>query len=742
MISAILLSIMTAHAAATPAAVVQKIDLDKDLKSSGFVNLYEADSVKKAGKLSPLAQLKSYEVQLKWSQCAELAPKVYASQKEVRGWVALTWLHCLAQGKMANSASEQKALSTILKNKELFQEGPWAQDLWQTWVDRELDRLQVQVKNKNKNAASEIEEVLDRSAELNKEQKSLAYQLLGDLALARNDYKESQFFFEEAQSQKDSKYISEKLEFLAKTQDQEVPAKNTPPIYEAMGDDGKLEERIRQSLKQNDLIPAMKDCIALLNNYPGSRSARRLKDKPLEIYNSLSDDDVVQEKALSEMKGADASRLLDWSQSLHRKLDYHGALELAKKAYEKNPQSPTVTSSLWVAGRSAHFTGKYDEALDLYNKLIANNSGSDEAAEALFRSSLIYFRKKDYTSSAALLERLLQQNRDRYDLSAQYWLVRSLEMTNKDRAKSAAQTLIEKYPFSYYGLRLSAEANNGKLKWPANKDKAPELNSEIFLVGAQKETWARFVILSEAGWSTEAHAELQDGPFIKDPTLKINFAKKLAERHQYFTAIRLVNDALENDPRLRREEFMKIGFPEVYPALYVKEGTRYGIDPVLLRSLTRQESGFNMRALSTSNAMGLMQMIPPTAQDIAKKLGLQVSLPDDMFRPEVNIPMGSFYVSQMLDQFQGNVPFALAAYNAGPYRLKNWISGRDEVKALISQVSSAPADELWFDELPWNETSFYVKAILRNVLIYKMIGKDSYNLSPVLWQDLLTKKAK
>ncbi|HEX7674217.1 MAG TPA: transglycosylase SLT domain-containing protein [Bdellovibrio sp.] len=742
MISAILLSIMTAHAAATPAVVVQKIDLDKDLKASGFVNLYDTDSVKKAGKLSPLAQLKSYEVQLKWGQCVELAPKVYAAQKEVRGWIALTWLHCLAQGKFGNSAAEQKALSTIFKSKELFHEGPWAQELWQTWVDRELSRLQVQVKNKNKSAAVEIEEVLDRSAELSKEQKSLAYQLLGDLALARNDYKESQFFFEEAQAQKDSKYISEKLEFLAKTQDQEVPAKNAPPIFEAMGDDGKLEERIRQSLKQGDLIPAMKDCISLLNSYPGSRSARRLKDKPLEIYNSLSDDDVVQEKALSEMKKAEASRLLDWAQFLHRKLDYHGALELAKKAYEKNPQSPSVTSSLWIAGRSAHFLGKYDEALDLYNKLITNNGGSDESAEALFRSSLIYFRKKDYTSSAALLERLLQQNRDRYDLNGQYWLVRSLEMTNKDRAKSAAQALMDKYPFSYYGLRLASEANNGKLKWPVNKDKAPDLNSEIFLVGSQKDTWARFVLLSESGWSTEAHAEVQDGPFIKDSTLKINFARKLADRHQYFTAIRLVNDALENDPRLRREEFVEIGFPEVYPALYAKEGTRYGIDPVLLRSLTRQESGFNMRALSTSNAMGLMQMIPPTAQDIAKKLGLQVSLPDDMFRPEVNIPMGSFYISQMLDQFQGNVPFALVAYNAGPYRLRSWIAGRDEVKALISQVSSAPVDELWFDELPWNETSFYVKAILRNVLIYKMIGKDSYSLSPVLWQDLLTKKAK
>ncbi|QDK39656.1 lytic murein transglycosylase [Bdellovibrio sp. NC01] len=737
---------MTAHAApAAPSAAsstkpVQKVDLEKDLKSSGFINLYDTAAIKKGTKLSPLAQLKSYEIQLKWSQCSEAAPKVFNSHKDVRGWIALTWLHCLTQEKSENSAAEERALKVIAKNPELFRDGPWANDLWQAWVAKELDRLETAVKAKKK-VDSEIELLLDSPNELSKEQKSEAYQLLGDLAIARNDYKEAKFLFEEAQFQKDSKYISDRLEFLAKTQGLTTPAKATTSGIEAAGEDGKLEERIRLSLKQNDLIPALKDVIALLNQYPASRAARRMKDKPLEIYNSASTE-VVQQKALHEMQDADASRLLDWAQNLHRKLDYEGALALAQKAYEKNPQAPTVTSSLWVAGRSAHFLGKYDLALDLYSKLFTYNAGSDEAAEALFRSSLIYYRKKDFTTASALLERLLQQSRDRYDLNGQYWLVRALEQSNKERAQKTAQTLIDKYPFSYYGMRLRAEANGGKLVWPEQPEKAPELANELYLVGGQKKAWARFNTLSEAGWTTEAHAEVQEGPYIKDPTLKVRFAQKLAERHQYFTAIKMLNDALENDPTLRRQEFLKIGYPNVFDSLYAKESSRYGVDAVLLKSLTRQESGFNMRAVSTSNALGLMQMIPPTAQEVSRKLGIQVSLPDDMFRPEVNIPMGSFYVSQMLDQFQGNVPFALAAYNAGPHRLKTWMSAREEVQALVAQPSSSPENELWFDELPWNETSFYVKAILRNVLIYRMLGKDSYAVGPVLWQDLLSKKAK
>ena len=521
----------------------------------------------------------------------------------------------------------------------------------------------------------------------------------------------------------------------------EMCIRDRPVTVEPIGEDGKLEERLRQSLKMNDLIPALKDSIALLNQFPGSRAARRLKDKPLEIYNSITDK-VVADKALTEMQDADAPRLLDWAQNLHRRGDWAASLVLADKAYSKNPQSATITSSLWVAGRSAHFLGQYDKALDYYIKLINTANGSDEGAEALYRSALIYYRKQDYTTSAALLERLLQQGRDRYDLNGQYWLVRSLEQSNKERAQKATQTLLEKYPFSYYGLRLRAEQNGNKLSWPETAEKAPTLESVVYLAGSQKKSWERFKTLSEAGWSGEAQQEFSDFPFIKNPSLKITVAGKLAERGQYFSAIRMINDAVENDPQLRRQEFLKLGYPEVFSSFYKKEGDRYNLDPVLLRSLTRQESGFNMTAVSSSNALGLMQMIPPTAQDTAKKLGMKVNLPDDMFRPEVNIPMGSYYVSQMLGQFQNNVPFALAAYNAGPYRLKKWIEAREEISSVLTQPSSAPANELWIDELPWNETSFYVKAILRNVLLYRMIGQDSYTLSPVLWQDLLTKKAK
>lgn len=715
------------------AAQVQKVDISKELSSVGVADLYQA-TAKKTGALSPLAKLKDFEIHLKWNECISLAPQVFATHKEVRGWVAQTWLLCLAQGqkKKVDVPAVEKALHTIGLHKDLFQEGPWAADLRTRWVDLRLEHTKT---------GPELEALLEETFKLNREQKAKVYQTLGDIAFTKNQYAEAQFLFEEAQDQKDSSYLQEKLSFLAKTRGEVVKVKVVTDIPEAGGEELKLEERARQQLKLNNTGAALKDILVVLNQYAGSRAAKRLKEKPLEIYNGTSDK-LAKVKALDEMREADATRLLEWAQSLHRRGDFAGALVLAKRAIETAPMSAQVVNALWIAGRSAHFTGQYQKALDFYKTLYTHHGGSDEAAEALFRASLIHYRKNDFSSAVVLLEKVLLQGKDRYDLTGQYWLVRSLQETNPERAKQLAQQLIEKYPFSYYGLRLKAESQEGKLTWPEVKEKVTLKPAPIYLVGSQKKSWQRFKQLSAAGWLAEAQSEIADFPFLKDPAVKIILAEKLVQRQQYMVAIRLINEALEADPNLRQEEFVKLSYPAAFVSLYNAEGERYGIHSSLLRALTRQESAFNIRAVSTSNALGLMQMIPPTAQEVARKLGLKIELPGDMFRPEVNIPMGSFYVDQMLGQFKNNVPFALAAYNAGPHRVNTWVEASPELQELVSQASGAPRDEVWFDELPWTETSFYVKAILRNVLLYRLAEEGSFTVKPVLWQDLLNKKAK
>lgn len=718
-------------------------DVEKVNLKVAFSNLSEGQQ-----KFASLSQLKDFESTAKWTDCTRKASRAFELHKEVRGWVALVWLHCLnqEQKKKSDFIKLEKSLVKIATHKDLFLNGPWSEELSSRWVDLQMSMLESQVQNKKGRVVASLEELLESPFSLEKEQKARVYQALGDVAFLKKNYLQAQFFYDQAQSQSESKAVQDKLDFISKSLgDRYNGGKlNGEAKTEILTGDAQHEDRMRQALRQNDSLLALKEVMSVLNNYSGSRGAKRLKDKPIEIYNSLNSESLKY-KALSEMGEADGSRLIDWAQALHRRADYQGSLILAQKAVEKERLSLQKPIALLVSGRSAHFLGRYDQALGFFNELSQNHFGSDEAAEALLRAGLIYYREKKFTLAIETFDKLTQYPvsslRDRYDLQARYWLVRSLEATQSEKAKSVATDLVRKFPFSYYGLRLSAEAKGGVLSWPEVKDKKTELRTDIFLVGDQKKSWHRFMILSKAGWIQEARKELALFPVVKNPSLKVHLAIKLAELQQYPLAIRWLNEAIEKDPRLQREEFIKVIYPLAFANLYKVESERYGIHVDLLRSLTRQESAFNPQAVSSSNAMGLMQMIPATAQEVAKKLGLKIEMPDDMFRADVNIPMGSLYVSQMLGQFQGHVPLALAAYNAGPTRLKIWIEARPDVRQSLSASGGDPESEIWIDELPWTETSFYVKAILRNVLIYRLASDGSFTLKPAFWQDLRDKKS-
>ncbi|RYZ83866.1 MAG: lytic murein transglycosylase, partial [Proteobacteria bacterium] len=467
------------------------------------------------------------------------------------------------------------------------------------------------------------------------------------------------------------------------------------------------------------------------------------------IYQDLTDKsprDEKDEKAFQELEKVGALRLAEWAQILHRRTKFDQALIFSERALKDLYQTPQASVLYWIAGRSAQFVGQYDRAQLHFAKLIEFHAGADEAAEALLRSGLIHLRLKNYVQAQTQFDKLIAQKKDRYDLQARYWLIRSLQAAGKEdekpRAAAEAKVLVERYPFSYYGLRLSAESSGGEYHWPQTAVNIPGGNSEMWLVGEQAKAWTRFKALSRAGWLLEAQSEVQQLPTTKNPYLDFLLAKFMSLNYQFPPAIRAMADAVDLEPTLRAPESMVLVYPKAYSSFVEAESKKYSVSPVLVRSLIRQESAFGIRAMSTSNAQGLMQLIPGTAQDVARRIGIKkLEIPEDVFRPEINIPLGTFYISLMLDQFGGNIPMALGAYNAGPTKMRMFIESREDTKAIAANPSSAPLDEIWFDEVPWQETSFYIKAILRNSLLYKLIDAQKIDWTQVLWQDLHSKKA-
>ncbi|HEY7679023.1 MAG TPA: lytic transglycosylase domain-containing protein, partial [Terriglobia bacterium] len=147
------------------------------------------------------------------------------------------------------------------------------------------------------------------------------------------------------------------------------------------------------------------------------------------------------------------------------------------------------------------------------------------------------------------------------------------------------------------------------------------------------------------------------------------------------------------------------------------QATAAKLDPYLVAGLIRQESEFDPRARSRSNARGLMQLLPSTARTVARKV------PDSrarryqlaaLYTPDVNLVYGTHYLRQVLDRFNGNVEYALAGYNAGPERVDEWLRNGPYEDAAE-----------FVESIPFTETRDYVQAVLRNAALYRQLYSDN-----------------
>ena len=145
----------------------------------------------------------------------------------------------------------------------------------------------------------------------------------------------------------------------------------------------------------------------------------------------------------------------------------------------------------------------------------------------------------------------------------------------------------------------------------------------------------------------------------------------------------------------------------------VELGNTGSIERALALALTRQESAFNAAAVSSSNALGLMQLLPSTARDVATRLGVPF-VQDKLTRdPAYNVQLGSQYLADMLTRFGGSYELAAAAYNAGPNRVAKWLETMGDPRSgKIDMVD-------WIEMIPFRETRNYVQRIMEGVTVYR-----------------------
>lgn len=701
---------------------------------------------------SSLKKLKALESEGKFTECARLAASVYQSQSLVRGWVLRTWLKCAA----ASDKDDKKisALPAALRVYDRFSvqsSDLWADDLRQQMIEARLWMLETFGKTSpGKNVDEHLAPVMRVLTPRETEFQARAWVLLGDLSQLKHDLAGAETAFQQALKYNEQPATLEKLKAVRLALNRTEPkAVLKPAVAEALSDnEARFEARFQASKEKNDLLLQLEDSLAYLKELPNGLKAKWAEQNCLEIHQTLLNRSfegstkerwrTMLERAVGLMDNADPERLIEWAPIIYRRGDYAGSLRLSEVIVDRYSKTSVGDQVLWYAARAAQLTGDYKKAEKYFANFFERHGGSDLALDAEFQWAMTLIRNGNPASAVARLEKLLRSpGSDRYDLSARYWMVRSLQALNNPRAAEEIKIIAMKYPASYYGIRLVAESQNNQFEWPFTTEKLKGLKGSMRLSPRQKAAWDRLLVLRSHGWISEALSETEELPLPEDPTLKVLWAQELVKAEAYPKVIRLVNEVGDTAPELRSLDVLALAMPKNYQAEIIAEGKKRSLHPILIRSLIRQESAFNPRAVSRSKAMGLMQLIPGTAREVATALKLgPLMMPEDVFRVGNNVQMGSAYLARMIRYFSGSVPLGLAAYNAGPRRMEAFLAARPELRESLKTPSSDPMTEVWFDELPWSETSFYVKAILRNSLLYKTLDQRKIILTGVLWGDL------
>ncbi len=282
----------------------------------------------------------------------------------------------------------------------------------------------------------------------------------------------------------------------------------------------------------------------------------------------------------------------------------------------------------------------------------------------------------------------------------QYWQARALEMVNR---RPESQLILTKLSNtrSYYGFLASHQLLRPYLIHQHKTAIEKSLAEAI----AEKKSILR---------ARELHIL---GRFIKAKTEWIFATNRLTDKEKHAAASlaikwNLPNWAILALSKANNKDDISLRFPVIYTKHILQEAHKHEIDPAWILAITRQESAFVPHAKNPSGATGLMQLMPSTAQMVARKKQIPLSNEAALLEPLTNIQLGSGYLKMMLDAHRNNAVLATAAYNAGPGRIKKWLPVYDT------------AADLWIETIPYKETREYVKNVMTYTAIYQeILGK-------------------
>jgi len=438
---------------------------------------------------------------------------------------------------------------------------------------------------------------------------------------------------------------------------------------------------------------------------------------------------------------AEAERLYLLSETARSTSDEEAVQRTLNELRQFGPASPWLEQALLSAGNMYLLKRDYDRAIDYFRELQQRFPKGGHASSAHWKAEWLSFRQGRTDEARKGFEDQIALYPDSAEIpAALYWRARLAEEEgNPAMARAFYQKLSNRFRNYYY-----AELGRQRLKV------LPGLGAESPKEGSPKDGWPqedalRYPLLDHVSpLSTAGKITAAEPP---DDNLRVERARLLSNGALADMAVRELQAAASQEggtwapPEMARVyqdggrydrgiEIMKRATPNyfavdipdlprpyweaLFPKAYWNDLRKYsvlnGLDPYLVASLVRQESEFNALALSRANAVGLMQLLPNTGKTVAKQVKLKGYSAPQLYTPAVNLELGTRYFKEMVDKYNGQFEYALAAYNAGTDRVGDWL-GQGHYRDPQEFVES----------IPFTETREYVQAILRNANVYRQL---------------------
>ncbi len=421
--------------------------------------------------------------------------------------------------------------------------------------------------------------------------------------------------------------------------------------------------------------------------------------------------------------------------------DLAAAINTCRQFATEHPTAAQAPIALWRAASWQAELGDLTTAAAAYRSLARQYPSSDEAWRAYQAAGLIYFRRGEWPAAIETWQEMAAAPLEPFTKPlAYFWLGRAQASAgDREAARRSWEAAVQADPRSYYGLRAAAWLRNAgqslagtadsSATWAVEEDRAAARAA----LSAWLQSWAGEgtlalpdTVIADLDWRRgqallvlgrrlaaltswdrvlERHAE--DGWALA--ALALAFHDAGAHSLSITAAEKLIALAPAAQRDAAPPALGRLAYPLPFARLIRQQAAAWGVDPLLLAAVIRQESRFEVAATSSAGAQGLMQIMPATAEWIAGQQGRRTFTPQQAYWPYVNVEFGAYYLGWALRQFDGSLVAALAGYNGGPGNARRWRTLADG------------DDDLMVALIDFGETRVYVQQVLSQFDAYRRL---------------------